>query len=949
MRFTKNFYAILGAYLILFLFGCEYSEKARESLGLDELSDSASDPGTSDIDRKAKDTYSAPPNDSPIPSPVAGDADSALGNSGGGGGGGGGGLVTPNLGSVSGLAMSSSISLLSAEESENNNQGASSGKRRKGNQASAFNSPNTDYSSTKSRFHVEMEALEPLSMANFIMCFIKQLAPSTVSTLNQGPYLALVNESECEKGANADNSAQTGSSGDSKAMRYQSVVVDSSRASATANQVVKVWVLGNEEEPFEIRAEAVVKEGVSAANPFGVFELSWVEVNTDENSFYGQGSLSTFTRDPQTNLALPDDGLGLRFFTSEALRQRGPGDFDFDTIFGNDARFIRAASAIMVPDSQGNLTEGNAFTQMKIVNGSGDDVDIEDRLTEIGGIDIEEFGIDNFSRTFAISYDSDNMLIQRAPLYSELPINDSENPDLTSGTCFSRTQFDQAVWCYELFDADSGEALDFEPGFPFSYEKENCPLQDAYGYLGYWGIWYEGEHSENANCHLESGDIIERKNYNSNENGQDYELLKSPGKLTRQSVKSLPLANLRGVEMEMWQLPGDHSSFGEYDPGSDPYLELRDLRNDPGHEINNWVVNYLTIANDAAPADGFYVIGYKTYGNHGPSLTLLSEIVDPVGIDALYDVTPSRFDGEQLWLYSSQLGGDVRYTRGDNGITYNLRETVSPNDEIFDETSSLDLNCLFQCPKGNLVEADLQSYDGPYENWDSNGINPVAYTFTRNDMLLKNGANQSISLQAGNSSNSHYLWGLNSGPMVTDDVLAGLNDWWDVFNQEGSVFYTWETGTNNWNQSIFAKSLATNDFASFDKPIEFSYSHETANDRRESNRFDGKTFLLGYGGKCNLWGIPHEQVGVNEGRGRWYPAFGLKDGTLLGDNDDYVVKAIEGEQMPKTTPGQCNALTIEQPPLGLPNQAVGSPSHIANPSPNLSGQAPLVIAGEVQE
>jgi hypothetical protein len=194
-------------------------------------------------------------------------------------------------------------------------------------------------------------------------------------------------------------------------------------------------------------------------------------------------------------------------------------------------------------------------------------------------------------------------------------------------------------------------------------------------------------------------------------------------------------------------------------------------------------------------------------------------------------------------------------------------------------------------------------------------------------------------------SSGPYLWGMRSGPMVTD--TAGLTNPWDVWNQ--SVFYQYETGHNPWNMYTTAIDAA-GDYVVFDAPIQFSYTHTTAADRNGDATFDGQTFQLSYGGPGNLHGIPHTGVDF-DGDGnpdRWFPQFSIADGTLCGPTGvEYVVRGIEAEITLLAVPGGCLTLdVVNASGLTLPTSADYTTPNIG-PMPDVT-DPPAVINGVKQ-
>ena len=115
-----------------------------------------------------------------------------------------------------------------------------------------------------------------------------------------------------------------------------------------------------------------------------------------------------------------------------------------------------------------------------------------------------------------------------------------------------------------------------------------------------------------------------------------------------------------------------------------------------------------------------------------------------------------------------------------------------------------------------------------------------------------------------------------------------------------------------------------------------------------SSAFDGRTYLLNYGGPGSLYGIPATEVDL-DGNGqpdRFLPTFSLAAGTILGDVGQYIVKPMESEYTLQDAIGQCGALNIDTVgDLPLPDASAWTMPDIG-PKPEVP-DAPRVIEGVV--
>ena len=135
-----------------------------------------------------------------------------------------------------------------------------------------------------------------------------------------------------------------------------------------------------------------------------------------------------------------------------------------------------------------------------------------------------------------------------------------------------------------------------------------------------------------------------------------------------------------------------------------------------------------------------------------------------------------------------------------------------------------------------------------------------------------------------NLDGTNYQNGYNIGPLTTDSYTHE-NSWQA---NEAQVFYTWNTGSDPWNQYVTVKD-GNGVFETFEAPLTFTYTHSTANDLNGSSKFDGKKFRIEYDGfSVNIpWDFEEES-------GEWKPQINIKDGTLMGPTgDEYVIKGVE--------------------------------------------------------
>jgi len=506
----------------------------------------------------------------------------------------------------------------------------------------------------------------------------------------------------------------------------------------------------------------------------------------------------------------------------------------------------------------------------------------------------EEFFSD--SSTYAINFDASHVLRGK---------DDDDDQIIDAQQCLSRTDFNTQVWRYNLYHkvdgtlagnpVTAGERVELNSGFPFKYDGKH-------GHMSYWGLWYEGSSG------IPDGATIQKFDY-ATDQSTPMTVNIAPGKLIRREANTESLTSLRGDEFMFW---GEHSTLGA------------------GEYI-------VTVDNSNA----FVITHSFQWGDNGPETT---DVADD-------DVTPG-VDGENLWLWSDALGGNIVYVHetavaaNDREVTFYAESFVNPDDDMFNG-GNVTLYCYDRCLQGGLTQGDVDAAVA------GNGVDDLYYasgaerTYTaevsNGKLLLRDDTNGEIVNADGHDMQAlGHEWGINTGEMATT-ALPG--DWWDIYNQD--VAYRWETGDKDWNHMVTVAD-ANGNFASFDRPLSISYTHSTANDRNDDASFDGKKFLLQYGGAGELWGFPW----VEEGE-RWYSAVTLNDGvTLSNGGNDFLVKAIEMEQTMLEDANGCGDLNIvglfSDSSLALPTaDDIGMVNFGLSDKPTVT-DAPAVIEGEVQ-
>lgn len=131
------------------------------------------------------------------------------------------------------------------------------------------------YVSDKQNTWVQDRVGDRIGTVNMIMCIIGSMRGDAM--VNQGPYVALIDEGKCQGRGDSSKSGST-NAGESNATNYMSAVVQSTQATTTDPLVIKAWLHSEEEHdgnPVKatIYAYVVATEGKSDAHPNGLFKM----------------------------------------------------------------------------------------------------------------------------------------------------------------------------------------------------------------------------------------------------------------------------------------------------------------------------------------------------------------------------------------------------------------------------------------------------------------------------------------------------------------------------------------------------------------------------------------------------------------------------------------------------------------------------------------------------
>jgi hypothetical protein len=510
----------------------------------------------------------------------------------------------------------------------------------------------------------------------------------------------------------------------------------------------------------------------------------------------------------------------------------------------------------------------------------------------------------------------------------------------SSDVCFDRSKANaqKSVWRYGTYDANDGTRVDqANPGFPV---QASYGGQTYFGYASYWGVDFQGlDLNSFADGALSNVSIKDQRPNNT----ETYTLYKNSGKLTKWTQNQSTLAAMDGIPFDYW---GDLTN------------QTNDTTNVTGSA--DWTMYW-----DDANAK-FMVTGKQSCDSSGCTQTNLSQAAT---------VTGTVFDNSPIFAWSQSFGGNINipphngggaHVSGDYVFSY-TQSDVTPG------TAVGTLYCLNNCPTATaLTNFNSGSASSPYNpttetQWNQ-GTTTVSYGFDNSGLTESSTALGGIVTDTTKYT-GNYQNGVQSGRLFTtalsnSDCPPGTPGGTVCEPHSPSVYYTWQTGSNSWNQSLWMTKTSDSSVVSFDPPQNVSYTVPTGT---EYGTWAGKTIQLQFNGFGNLNGIPGNCVNPDDnsvvdcGPGtRYVPAFSLPDGatmTLTGINNGsipLVVKALDSEvRLSKIA--ACTNVTLASPSAsltlpdatGLHNPSSSADSDYIGTKPTIT-DAPKVIDGVIQ-
>jgi hypothetical protein len=519
-----------------------------------------------------------------------------------------------------------------------------------------------------------------------------------------------------------------------------------------------------------------------------------------------------------------------------------------------------------------------------------------------------------------------------------------------SSVCLDRKDFDVSTWKYALYTAETpmGQRVKVNSGF-------SVRVGSTYGWVGYHGSWFPDTVT------LNNDDTVFKHDYATNTD-TPFTLIRPGGKLKKHTKNTTNLGGIKSIPLVAWDNAGNmflvawdsatrsfytvamQDSSGAWQTITPTPFPLTAL---PWVEMGFWsqslggmvIVKFpppLTYGAPASPSSCGHNIGNGTY-----DCSLVA--------NALGDAIPVIFYSENI---------------------------IYPGDPVPPV-----LACFDNCPDA----ANLTTATPFFAISSQQSVTPAlsthaSYSFSTATMLLTDAGTGAAVVTI--MTDTAYQNGITSGPMFDPAVLTApsatipspLGCDWDPFNQTCGgkawtalpVFYTWETGPNEWNQFTGLKDLADVPVR-FDPPLQIEYVHSQPSTTAPDYKYNGTRFFLEYAGFGDLHGIPGMCVNIDTGATnvdcslgatdraiRWVPEFNIPAANAGGNLTEvtnvanpaikYFVKALEREERMKDAPAGCGSLTAKA--YTLPSMSSWL-NPLIGPEPAVN-DAPAVVGGVVQ-
>jgi hypothetical protein len=660
---------------------------------------------------------------------------------------------------------------------------------------------NSPYYTDTQSTQVQDATSQSIGTVNMIACIMQAMRPDAL--VNQGPYIALIDQNKCnaaKENSTSGSGSGSGGSGSTQAPSYMTAAVNSTRTSNSDPMIADAWIStqvgtnNGSSTAATIYAHISATQAPSNTNPYGVFRLDYcgIAVGDQSNTCLMNGFMET-------------DANG----TLSYYEQDGGG--------GGSQTTALALSSIGTSSGSGSLQvnqSGNGQSQQQ-----------------------------GFDFTYNAGY-----------YYRTSGNNQYE--------CFSRSASDPgtqySVWDYDLYDLNGNE-VNLNSGFPIQYTISGTTYQ---GYVGYYGLSGQPGAALPAN-----GSTVQQISYNNNSAATaSYTVVSSGGRLVRNTMQATTLALINQVPLNVFigspaptglvdantqyvmywsESAGMFVATGEIQCGqSGCNTAAVNVGNGQTSNAVNIDPSYWTGSNMGLQAWSNSLGGgnvFVAFNNPGTPLDqtqvvyYLQNLVypgDPSLPATLYCVNNCP-TAAAIAAYFGQGSSNAVASPYDSA-TFNSYQPSTAYDSY-----TVSGNILVDSQGSQVVDttaSDYQNCQAQGCQQYQNGIMSGNLVASLSDALCPNGPG-----------------GQPSGP-------PQYCSW--VTNQ-ATTYYTWQTGPNSWDQ-FSALQDSNNHFVQFDAPLNVSFTvPANTSGNNPYGSYARSTMVLQYGGVGNLWGIPNYCVNTD--------------------------------------------------------------------------------------
>lgn len=341
----------------------------------------------------------------------------------------------------------------------------------------------SDYETDTTKFWVRDDSMQALDTVNMILNSLDQTRYWLET--NKGVYRCLVEQDDRGGG-------ERGNSGPA----YEEWIVDSTRASSSAPQVVKFWLASEDNgQAITIYGRLVVTEEPTTSQPLGQFTLNF------KSAAAGQPSTTTSTMFEGYLRTVPrNDGQ------SEVEFFMGHGDVDSAVAIGEYA--TRERVHVIGNKAAGT---GRAYSERNHKENHGGSV-----YSEAGEYQLQ------FNASYVARREVSNG--------NALEVLD-------------RNDFETRVYRYGVYDATTEDRIERQSGFP---------VEDAdghNGWVGFYGLWFPDSVT------LTDGQTLYRRSFTDNSR-TPYTLVIAPGRLQKRTRATITLSDVQDEDMEYFDPNG---------------------------------------------------------------------------------------------------------------------------------------------------------------------------------------------------------------------------------------------------------------------------------------------------------------------------------------------------------------------------------------------------------